>query len=35
MPSLKGGEHRLVLARHSDDPGQACAFNLEAAVLGP
>ena len=29
------GEHRLVLARHSDDPGQACAFNLEAAVLGP
>jgi beta-glucosidase len=32
---LEAGEHRLVLARHADDPGLLVTVELEAALLGP
>lgn len=32
---LEEGAHRLVVARHADDPGQAVLLELEAMVLGP
>jgi beta-glucosidase len=32
---LEDGPHRLVVARHADDPGQAVTVVLQAAVLGP
>ncbi len=32
---LEAGLHRLVLARHADDPGQAVELELEAAFIGP
>jgi beta-glucosidase len=32
---LEEGAHRLVVARHADDPGQAVSLELEAMVLGP
>ncbi|QVL54641.1 MAG: glycoside hydrolase family 3 C-terminal domain-containing protein [Cyanobium sp. M30B3] len=31
---LEAGRHRLVLARHADDPGQAVDLELEAAFIG-
>ena len=33
--ALEAGVHRLVVARHSDDPGLVCALALEATFLGP
>jgi beta-glucosidase len=32
---LEAGLHRLVAARHSDDPGLVCDVRLSAAWLGP
>ncbi|MEB3332436.1 MAG: glycoside hydrolase family 3 C-terminal domain-containing protein, partial [Synechococcaceae cyanobacterium] len=32
---LEAGTHRLVVARHADDPGLAVSVALEATVLGP
>jgi beta-glucosidase len=32
---LEPGLHRLVVARHADDPGLAVALELQAAFLGP
>jgi hypothetical protein len=32
---LEGGEHRLVVGGHAEDPGQAVSLELPAAVLGP
>ncbi len=32
---LEAGLHRLVVARHAEDPGQAVSLELQAAVLGP
>ncbi len=32
--ALEAGLHRLVLARHSEDVGQACAFSLPGVFLG-
>ena len=32
---LEAGLHRLVVARHADDPGQAVALQLESAFIGP
>ncbi len=32
---LEAGLHRLVVARHAEDPGQAVCVELQAAVLGP
>jgi beta-glucosidase len=32
---LEAGAHRLVVARHAEDPGQAVSLELQAAVLGP
>jgi beta-glucosidase len=32
---LEDGPHRLVVARHADDPGLAVTVVLQAAVLGP
>jgi beta-glucosidase len=32
---LEQGLHRLVVARHADDPGQAVTLELEAMELGP
>jgi beta-glucosidase len=33
--ALEAGLHRLVLACHCEDAGQACAVVLPAAFLGP
>ena len=32
---VEEGMHRLVVARHADDPGQAVTLELEAMLLGP
>jgi beta-glucosidase len=32
---LEAGAHRLVLARHAEDPGLAVTLDLQAAFLGP
>jgi beta-glucosidase len=32
---LEQGVHRLVVARHGDDPGLAVSVDLQAAVIGP
>ncbi|MEB3185267.1 MAG: glycoside hydrolase family 3 C-terminal domain-containing protein, partial [Cyanobacteriota bacterium] len=32
---LEAGVHRLVVARHAEDPGEAVSLELQAAVLGP
>jgi beta-glucosidase len=32
---LEAGVHRLVVASHAEDPGQAVSLELQAAVLGP
>jgi beta-glucosidase len=31
---VEAGIHRLVVARHSEDPGLACELRLEATFLG-
>ncbi|MFO0104370.1 MAG: fibronectin type III-like domain-contianing protein, partial [Cyanobium sp.] len=31
---LEAGRHRLVLARHADDPGQAWELELKEAFIG-
>ena len=33
--ALEAGVHRLVVARHSDDPGLVCELPLQATFLGP
>ena len=33
--ALEAGVHRLVVARHSDDPGLVCELELEATLLDP
>ena len=33
--ALEAGVHRLLVARHSDDPGLVCALELDATFLGP
>jgi beta-glucosidase len=32
---MERGEHRLVVARHSEDPGLACVLTLEGGWLEP
>ena len=32
---LEAGHHRLVVAHHSEDPGLACALELQGGWLGP